>query len=94
VAGSTTVFAENVVSLGFQLHRIIQINCERFSFVLVKSGKIIVKDADGKVVSKAAVGRDGKTELTDGNGRIFRSIKLNDLAIPGMDFELNRVFVN
>ncbi|QGQ95660.1 M56 family metallopeptidase [Paenibacillus psychroresistens] len=94
VAGSTTVFAEKVVNLGFQLRGFIQINSERFSFELVKSGKIIVKDADGKVVSKAAVGRDGKAELTDGSGRIIRSIQLNDLADPVRDFKLYRVFVN
>jgi bla regulator protein BlaR1 len=94
VASSTTVFAEKVESLGFQLRGFIQINSEQFSFELVKSGKIIVKDADSKVISKAAVDRDGKAELTDGSGRILRSIQLNDLANPMMDFELNRVFVN
>lgn len=80
VAGSTSVFAEKAANLGVQLHGFIQINSERFSFELVKNGTIIVKDADGKVIGKVPVDRDGKAALTDGQGRIVRVVRLYGFA--------------
>ena len=79
------MFAEKAVNLnpGFQLSGSIQINNERFTFELVKSGKIIVKDADGKVVSRATISSDGTAELTDGEGRVLRWIQLSGIGNPG-----------
>ncbi|SNS93556.1 Signal transducer regulating beta-lactamase production, contains metallopeptidase domain [Anaerovirgula multivorans] len=77
VAGATLVFAESTVNTIHQIRGVIETDSGRFSFEMNEKGKITVKDAEGRIISKTSIGSDGEVILTDDSGNVIETLHLN-----------------
>ena len=89
VLGSTFVFAESTTNKVLRLYGVIQTDNGRFSFDFDDEGIITVKDTDGNVISTTSVGSDGLAKLTDGSGKLMKTLQLD---IPNNKHDHRKLF--